>query len=68
MISPLSINKVLVTGVVTSSFIVKLGAKKPNMKNVHTGTKMNNGFMVGLYLIFKVEPELSGRVLAISLI
>ena len=61
-------NNVFVNGVAVSPFMVKLGAKKPNRKNVHIGIKMNNGFIVGLNFISKVDPELSGRVLAISLI
>jgi hypothetical protein len=61
-------NNVFVNGLAVSPFMVKLRAKKPNRKNVHIGIKMNNGLIVGLNFIFKVEPELSGRILAISLI
>ncbi len=68
MKSPQRINKVFDNAVAGCPLIVKLGAKKQNRKNVHIGIKMKSGFIVGLNLIFKVVLELSGIVVAITLI
>jgi hypothetical protein len=61
-------NRLLDKKFASSPFIVKLGTKKKERKKTQIGTNKNNGLIVGLNFIVIVEPELSGKVLAITLV